>query len=90
MGTYKMHIVCRAFVKMSAANSISKSLQNVGVYADILNVNNAAKLVFIADDISKVAQVLSKHEVRSFEYVDPNIIDYTDSNRDAAWVKVDL
>lgn len=82
--------VFRVFTKVGATDPIVKALHNVGVYSDVVNNGNVAKLIFIADSVDHVRETLKSAGVSQCEVFDVNTTDYNTAEPDKHFVKVNL
>lgn len=89
--SFKQPNVYRVFTKIGSAQEISKALQSVGVLADVINVQNVAKLVFIADSVEQVRGALKSAGVNQCEVFDANAAEWLSlSPPDKYFLKVNL
>lgn len=89
--SFKQPNVFRVFTKIGSAQEINKALQSVGVLADVVNVQNVAKLIFIADSVEQVREALKGAGVNQCEVFDVNTAEWSSQNPpDKYFLKVNL
>lgn len=83
--------VYRVFTKIGSAQEISKALQAVGILADVVNTQNVAKVIFLADSLEQVRGPLKAVGVVQCEVFDANTTEWSSQNPpDKYFLKVTL